>query len=82
MYGVIIMSRVYKLNDKDFKNLVLSKKCYSDILRELGLTTKGGTSSKSLKKRIRELNIDISHFESGNFRAVNTNTIKLEEILR
>lgn len=39
-----------------------SKFTYSDVLRELGLSPRGGSSTDVLKERIKELNIDISHF--------------------
>lgn len=55
-------SKVYNLSDEDFIALVKSKNTYSDILRALDLTPRGGSSSDTLKRRIKELNIDISHF--------------------
>lgn len=57
-------SKVYAISDADFINLVQSKFTYSDILRELGLGTRGGSSTDTLKRRIKELNIDVSHFNS------------------
>ena len=61
-------SKVYLISDEDFTNLVLSKTTYSDMLRELGLSTKGGSSTDILKRRIKELNIDTSHIG----RTINT----------
>lgn len=55
-------SKVYSISDADFINLVKSKYTYSDVLRELGLGTRGGSSTDALKRRIKELNIDIAHF--------------------
>ena len=75
------MSKVYKLNDKEFIKLVKSNNTYSDILRELGLSAKGGTAFKLLKRRIEELKIDTSHFEAINYRAAAKTRIPLEEIL-
>lgn len=65
-------SKIYMLTDIDFINLVKESKTYCDVLRALGLTTKGGNSTKLLKKRISELNIDISHFEKEYERANKT----------
>lgn len=75
------MSKVYKLNDDDFKELVLSNHGYSDILRGLGLSPKGGSSSKVLKRRIQELDIDISHFYPINKKAIDSKRKNLEDIL-
>lgn len=55
-------SKIYSISDTDFINLVKSKCTYSDVLRELGLGTRGGSSTDTLKRRIKELNIDITHF--------------------
>ena len=62
-------SKVYSISDHEFIKLVEKSKAYVDILRSLGLSTKGGNSSKTLKRRIAELNIDISHFEKEYERA-------------
>lgn len=75
------MNKVYKINDKEFIQLVKSNSTYSDILKNLGLSAKGGTAFKLLKRRIEELKIDISHFESINYRATAKKRIPLEEIL-
>lgn len=56
-------SKVYSISDDEFINLVENSKSYSDCLRNLGLTTKGGSSSKILKHRIFMLNISTKHFE-------------------
>ena len=74
-------SKVYSiLLDEEFKKLAYNCSSYSDMLRELGLTTNGGNSLLILKKRIKELNIDTSHFKSNNG---NRSSVKysLEEIL-
>lgn len=56
------ISKVYQVSDKEFKNIVANSLSYSDCLRQLGLGTKGGSSTDILKKRIKELQCDISHF--------------------
>lgn len=54
-------SRIYKLSDEDFINLINESESYSDVLRKIGSTTKGN-SRVTLQKRIKELDIDTSHF--------------------
>lgn len=73
-------SKVYSISDEDFIALVKSKTTYSDILRELGLGTNGGSSTDILKRRIKELNCSIEHFKA--FGASSSNIkYKLDEIL-
>ena len=74
-------SKVYAISDADFINLVQSKFTYSDILRELGLGTRGGSSTDALKRRIKELNVDISHFNKGKNDSCKQRRYKMEEIL-
>lgn len=57
------MSKIYDMPENKFRELIQASHSYSDVLRKLSLTTKGGNSSRLLKKRIQELNIDITHFE-------------------
>lgn len=60
-----LISKVYIPNDEDFKQIVAKAQCYSDCLRALGLGTSGGSSTDILKRRIGELDCDISHFKKG-----------------
>lgn len=55
-------SLVYAVNDMEFKTIVANANSYSDCLHSLGLGTAGGSSTDTLKRRIKELNCDISHF--------------------
>lgn len=55
-------SKVYSISDEDFKSLVARSNSYSDCLRELGLTTKGGSSQDILKERISKLECSTEHF--------------------
>ena len=72
-------SKVYSISDIDFVELVKSKFTYSDILRELGLSPKGGSSTDILKRRIKELNCSTEHFKTTK---VSSNVkYTLEEIL-
>lgn len=74
-------SKVYSVSDEKFIELVKSNKNYSDILRSLGLTPRGGSSSKVLKRRIDDLKIDLSHLQHKAAKASLQRTIKLELIL-
>ena len=56
-------SKIYQVSDEEFKNIVKNSLSYSDCLRTLGLTTKGGSSTDILKRRIKELNCSIEHFK-------------------
>ena len=58
------LSKVYQVSDDDFIEIVKNAYSYSDCLRSLGLGTKGGSSTDTLKRRIKELQCDISHFSS------------------
>ena len=51
-------------NDEEFRMLVKQSVTYSDILRSYGFTNKGGNSI-TLKKRIKQLGIDTSHFKQS-----------------
>lgn len=73
-------SKVYQISDKEFKGLIKKSNSYSDVLRALGLNTKGGSSTDILKKRIRELNCSISHFNKK-MKPSNNAKYSLDEIL-
>ena len=74
-------SKVYSVSDEEFIKIVEEADSYSDCLRSLGLGTNGGSSTDTLKRRIRELNCDISHF--GQHPKGGGNSIKqpMEQIL-
>ena len=55
-------SKVYIPTDEEFAKIVAEANTYSDCLRALGLSTKGGSSTDILKKRIKELNLSVDHF--------------------
>lgn len=56
------ISKVYQVSNEEFQNIVQQANSYSDCLRALGLGTNGGSSTDTLKRRIAELDCDISHF--------------------
>lgn len=73
-------SKIYQVTDEEFRTIVSQANSYSDCLRMLGLTTKGGSSTDILKERIQELSCDISHFGTKKLTAANAK-YTLEEIL-
>ena len=74
-------SKIYSISDQDFITLVNNNNNYSDILRALGLSPRGGNSSKVLKNRIKELKIDTSHFLIKTEKALQYKRTDLNEIL-
>jgi hypothetical protein len=72
-------SKVYNISDEDFVDLIDTSTSYSEVLRYFGLSTNGGCSSKPLKNRIEELNLDVSHFKGSSKDSQTRYT--LEEIL-
>ena len=73
-------SKVYVPTDEEFIKIVKESNSYSDCLRKLGLTTRGGSSSDILKKRINELNLSVDHFGKLTKQSP-TARYNLEEIL-
>ena len=75
-----MISKVYQVSDEDFKEIINNANSYSDCLRALGLSTKGGSSTDILKRRISELNCSIEHF--GKIKKQSPNAkYNLDEIL-
>jgi hypothetical protein len=74
-------------NKEKLENAVKISKCYSDILRNLGLFESGGGSRVSIRKYCKLWNIDLSHlltvseFNKQNHIKFNKRRISLEEIL-
>jgi 5-methylcytosine-specific restriction endonuclease McrA len=62
-------SRIWKISDGDFQNLLDSSTSYSDILRKLNFDTKTGGAYKTLKSRISEnnFNTDILNINRKNY---------------
>lgn len=73
-------SKVYQVSDEVFRKIIKNANSYSNCLRELGLGTKGGSSTDILKKRIKELSCDVSHFGKNTKTSPNIK-YKLDEIL-
>jgi len=77
------ISKVYIPSDEEFRQIVANSYSYSDCLRAVGLGTSGGSSTDTLKRRIKELECDISHFNRGKNKNKTSNNVKytLEEIM-
>ena len=73
-------SKVYVPSDDDFISIVKNANSYSDCLRELGLGTRGGSSTDILKRRIKELNLSTDHFGKMQKQSYSAR-YSLEEIL-
>lgn len=56
-----------KYTDNDLKNAVLCSRSIAQVLEKIGLVPAGGNYS-SIKKKIKDLNLDISHFTAQAWR--------------
>jgi Zn finger protein HypA/HybF involved in hydrogenase expression len=73
-------SKIYAVSDDEFKHIVASSESASAILRKLGLSTNGGSSTKILKERILELVISVEHFKAATSNLKNSPVYSLEDI--
>lgn len=73
------MNKVYEQSDEQFLLTVKSSLNYSDVMRKLSLVSSGGSTFKLMKRRIKELDIDVSHFSTT--IATNKQKYSLDEIL-
>lgn len=74
-------SLISKFSDFEFSNLVKESESISDIATKLGYRSKGGGVTKLIKDRIKELNIDISHFNRYAKGSLAERNKPLEDIL-
>ena len=58
------ISKVYQLSEDEFRQLIATHQSLSACARVLGMSTAGGNSYRQLRKRINELQCDITHFEA------------------
>ena len=75
------ISKVYQISDDEFRALIEQSDSYSDVLKALGLTPKGGSSLDVLKRRISELNCSTTHFGSKAAHTAPNIKYSLDEIL-
>lgn len=88
-YGLKTKGKIGKFdysNDKNIREIVASSYSFSECLRKMGLSCVGSGSRKSLKRYIELYDISTSHFNPysrGFYKdGSNTNSIKLDEILK
>ena len=55
----------YKLSDEQFKTLILSSSSCIAAMRQMGFTCCAGNARLTVKRRIMELSIDISHWQDN-----------------
>lgn len=75
------ISKVYQVSDDDFRQIIANNFSYSDCLRALGLGTRGGSSTDTLKRRINELQCSTAHFslqKSGAYQKHSLDDILIE----
>lgn len=77
--GKIKTSRIWKISDEDFQNLLNSSISYSDILRKLNFDAKTGGAYKTLKARINESNFNTELFDIHRKNHYKTNLIKKDK---
>jgi Zn finger protein HypA/HybF involved in hydrogenase expression len=58
------LNTVESFPEEDFIELVKNSSSYSECLRGLGLSTNGGRSSVTLKRRIVDLRLSVEHFKA------------------
>ena len=76
-------SKVYAISDKEFIALVAESTSCSDLMRKLGYNTTTGNSNKIVKRRIEELKLDTSHWQSHNTaNAIKANEKSIEEYFK
>lgn len=57
-----MISLMNKYSDEEFTRIVLQSSSYKDCLQNLGYHSNSGISTNRLKEKIKNLNIDTSHF--------------------
>lgn len=63
----------------DVRSAVATSLCYSDVLRQVGLSPHGG-NGKTIQKLIQDHNIDVSHFDTKSALRRNKRVWTYEEI--
>lgn len=66
-------------SDTEFANIVKQSDSYSDVCRKLGYSRNSGSVCKRIKQRIKNLQIDITHFTFG---TASKRTLTYEEIFK
>ena len=74
-------SKIYLVSDEEFRDIVKNANSYSDCMRALGLTTRGGNSADRLKRRIEELQCSTEHFGNQSNKKSANAVYDLDDIL-
>lgn len=75
------MSLITDLSPEELSELVKQSFTFAEVLRALGYKQKGGRPWVNLKNRLKELNIDTSHFKGRGHGTSSTARYTLEEIM-
>ena len=59
-------SLMNQYTNEEFRNIVSTSFTYEECLKKLGYISRSGTSYRILKQKIKDMQIDISHFRSPN----------------
>lgn len=59
-----MLSLMNKYTEEEFRNIICNSFTYAECLKNLGYPSKSGTSYMLLKQKIKDMQIDISHFRS------------------
>ena len=57
-----MISKTYQLSEQDFRDIVLNSSSCAEAMRKMGYKCTTGNSHITVKRRIEELKIDISHW--------------------
>lgn len=74
-------SKIKQLTKEELEVVVKNSISYSEVLRKLGYHVTGGEPWRNLKKRLQELDIDISHFKGKAHGTSDVKKYSLDEIL-
>ena len=74
-------SKVYNLSDEEFTALIARNHSWCACAKEIGLSPNGSNSRIQLKKRVDELQLDISHFDQQQDARKASVKYSLEEIM-
>ena len=75
------ISKVYQLSDEDFIQLIRKNHSWCGCARAIGLSPYGSNAKNQLKKRVEELQLDISHFNQTQDARKASTKYSLEEIM-
>lgn len=76
-------SLIWKISREHFNKLIKESQTYKEVLRKMGRHECSGGGYRTLKQRIVEDNIDVTHIENNSkkFRGTKRNKIPLQDIL-